>query len=343
MPTEAAVEGLHLPTVTVEDGVVTMGDTAGPTSSGPIIPPGVGGGASEQPCGEPTSAPAGVEPKEKESAGQPLNIGEGLSPVPAKLVAKILRGEFVDMAELLRDNIEMDRRRGHTEDGQGGPKSPRQRREVPYLLSWIQCFGVYICVVASKHPERVSQLLAYQTMLVREARRCGGSGWMGYDRMFRLQAASGEQVDWSQLNSSLYATTFLAQQNGRGRTCQHCLETDHSGPECAMAPATKAVDRWPRGGGLGLVPGAPRSELGKGDPSGEMGSRDLARGRNRLPLQRQERRAMVCYSWNDGACRFHPYCRYKHVSTKCQGDHRAPECPTYPGKPGETSTVKGPP
>ena len=30
-----------------------------------------------------------------------------------------------------------------------------------------------------------------------------------------------------QLNNSLYAVTFLAQQNHKGKTCLHCLETDH--------------------------------------------------------------------------------------------------------------------
>ncbi len=41
------------------------------------------------------------------------------------------------------------------------PNQPRRnRREVPNLLSWVQCFGTYMAVVASKHPERVKQLLA---------------------------------------------------------------------------------------------------------------------------------------------------------------------------------------
>ncbi len=85
------------------------------------------------------------------------------------------------MAELLRDNIEADRRRGSTEHPYGyGPGSANglkpTRREIPDILSWIQCFGVYICVMASKHPQKVPHLLAYQTMLIREARRCGGSG-----------------------------------------------------------------------------------------------------------------------------------------------------------------------
>ena len=54
------------------------------------------------------------------------------------------------------------------------------RREVPDILSWAQCFGVYIGVVVEKHPTRVGQLLAYQATDLREARRCGmGGGTVG--------------------------------------------------------------------------------------------------------------------------------------------------------------------
>jgi len=77
-------------------------------------------------------------------------------------------------------------------------------REVPDLLSWLQCFGA----LASKYPEKTTQLLAYQTIIIREARQCGGGGWQGYDRMFRQQAALSPGLDWSQLNSSLLLSHF---------------------------------------------------------------------------------------------------------------------------------------
>ena len=55
-------------------------------------------------------------------------LGEGLPPVPAKLVAKILKGEFIDMAELLRDDIEAESRGGSdTASIQLRPS----RREIP--------------------------------------------------------------------------------------------------------------------------------------------------------------------------------------------------------------------
>ena len=50
---------------------------------------------------------------DKANADQPSDVtlftfGEGLPPVPAKLVVKILNEDFVDMAKLLRNNIEAE-------------------------------------------------------------------------------------------------------------------------------------------------------------------------------------------------------------------------------------------
>ena len=48
--------------------------------------------------------------KEKEVPPQPFILGEGFPAVPAKLANKIQKGEFVDMDELLKDNIKAERR-----------------------------------------------------------------------------------------------------------------------------------------------------------------------------------------------------------------------------------------
>ena len=83
----------------------------------------------------------------------PFILGESLPPIPTKLVAKIQKGNFMDMAELLRDNKEADKRR--TRDGSASSSAGQQaqnRREVPDILSWIQCFGVYACIMGSGAP-----------------------------------------------------------------------------------------------------------------------------------------------------------------------------------------------
>ena len=85
-------------------------------------------------------------------APTPFLLGEGLPPIPAKLVAKIQKGYFVDMAELLWDNIEAERRwakqRGH--QLVVGAIYPESLGGVRYIQSWIQCFGMFACVVVAR-------------------------------------------------------------------------------------------------------------------------------------------------------------------------------------------------
>ena len=128
-------------------------------------------------------------------------VCDSLFPVPAKVVAKIKAKEFVDMAEILRDNTELERRQMN----EVMPSTARlSRREVPDLLSWVVCFSTFASVVSSLDPEKTKQLWAYLATVVREARRHGGKGWQTYDSMFRQLAAGASTVDWSVLNASLY-------------------------------------------------------------------------------------------------------------------------------------------
>ena len=270
----------------------------------------------------PTAEAAATKPQpgssKKEEEGKkadptPFLMGEGLFPVPAKIVAKIQRGEFVDMAELLRDNLEVERRKASGTPGLGqcGNHSTKQRREVPDLHSWIQCFGVYACVMAAKYPEKTQQLLAYQTVIVREARRCGGNGWQSYDAMFRQQAAFNDKTDWSTLNNTLYSVSFLFHQNGKGCLCTYCLDADHVSSECALAPEkpTQAA-----GSNSWQLKDQPKRGYRKG-ASGHTGPGD-----------------QICYAWNDGHHCVLPYCRFKHVCSRCQSsEHKATMCTSFSG------------
>ena len=99
-------------------------------------------------------------------------LGKGLPPVLGRLIQKIQRGDYVDMAELLCDNMELECRKASHESSASalGLGIQPSCREVPDLISWVQCFGVYSPIMSAKHANRICQLLAYQTMAVREAR-----------------------------------------------------------------------------------------------------------------------------------------------------------------------------
>ena len=99
------------------------------------------GPITEVGAGESTGSSAIKTPMNK-----PFILSEGLPPVPYKLTVRILKGEFVDMAEFLRDNLETQRRAASM--AQSPPASAatptKHRREIPDLLSWAQCFGTYV-------------------------------------------------------------------------------------------------------------------------------------------------------------------------------------------------------
>jgi hypothetical protein len=254
------------------------------------------------------------EPPANESAGKgdgaeeliPFIVGESLPVVPAKLVKKILRGDFVDMADLLKDKLEAERRRysqeqerGHASCGQ----TPYYRREVPDMLSWLHCFSLYAAIITSKYPHKARELWAYQATMVSEQRRCGGCGWLLCDIGFRQQLSSVEAADSSKINQSLYTTTFLV-YGGRGLFCPHCLVSDHGQEDCALHPQR-------------AVPVVRFKETGSG-------LREDWRPRTSEPRRKRPRKG-ACFAWNDGQCTLQN-CRFEHVCSKFSGDHRRSQC-----------------
>ena len=87
----------------------------------------------------------------------PFVLGESLPVIPAKLVKKILRGDYVDMADPLKDNLETEWCRYSQEWEDGQPQVgqlPCYRREVPDMLSWLNCFSLYAAIITSKYPHK---------------------------------------------------------------------------------------------------------------------------------------------------------------------------------------------
>ena len=104
----------------------------------------------------------------KGSAG--LSLGEGLPPIPHRLVEKILREEFVDIQELLLGSWQTA--------GQEGENPPQKcsKCRVLDIKVWVQCFACYMGMVATRSPQRIPELLAYLIQIVRVNQEFKGSG-----------------------------------------------------------------------------------------------------------------------------------------------------------------------
>ena len=86
--------------------------------------------------------------------GLGLSLSPATSPFPQKLVDRARSGQFVDMRDLLTDNVsliqQLDTFGNHTFPLLPGMLRPRLR-EVTSLPSWIYCFLAYIAIRAKGH------------------------------------------------------------------------------------------------------------------------------------------------------------------------------------------------
>ncbi len=167
------------------------------------------------------------------SYGSGLILSPAEAPVPQKIVDKIRSGQFVEMRELLADNISLLEQL-HSIHAPGnisaaGPSRPRMR-DVFTLPSWLYCFLTY---TTTDQPTK--DKLAYARLMILKASRHGHLGWLDYDRSFRQQAAANPSLPWNTLSPALHATTILGNFTGKPSRllCSLCRRVDHTRNECA--------------------------------------------------------------------------------------------------------------
>ena len=226
-----------------------------------------------------------------------LVLSPAAEPFPRKLVDKVKSGQFVEMRELLADNISL---LNQLETIQGFPSlqvfgAARPRlREVTSLSTWCYCFLGYMSIRTSDPTTS-----DHARLIIREALRHGGAGWLDYDRAFRQQVSADPSLRWNTLQPALQASTMLGlTPPGQGATfCTLCRGVDHTRAQCTL---------------LYLHPPAARLPT------------------TQLTTPRRKSDHNVCISWNRGSCIFPGTCVYKHVCATCHLSHKARDCSNTP-------------
>ena len=129
-----------------------------------------------------------------------LYIGGGLPPIPQKLIRRIQDGHFINMAELLPDNLEAT----NSTDDDHTTNTKRKHQEVTQMMDWIQCFSTYVAVVSRAKPDRVVDLIAYLNLIINGQRRFQDFDWASYDRQFRQKAAATSALQWGTTEGTLW-------------------------------------------------------------------------------------------------------------------------------------------
>ena len=244
---------------------------------------------------------------------QAVVLSSALPPITAKVASKIKSGQYVPMKDLLADNMslwnQLEALPGPHYVCSGLPK-PRLR-EIQSPLTWVLCFLAYIAVRTPDPQTR--DLLTYARLVVREAQRHGGPGWLEYDKIFRQHAALDSTVKWNELNPSLHASTVMTYRAGHSQCYSLCHEPDHDTYACALLglqaqPPPLPSSHWP-------------------------GSRSTSLPQHGGPVRkitRPETLERICVSWNRGRCSF-AACSFRHICATCkQKGHRARDCQETP-------------
>ena len=137
-----------------------------------------------------------------------LLLSPALEVIPKKLVEKIRTGKFIEMKELLQDNISLAAQLQELQQGSSslqviGAARPRLR-EVASITAWWYCFLAYVATATSDPVTR--EQLAYMKLIIRQAQSQEGLAFLDYDQAFRQQKVADPSLRWNTLNPSLLAS-----------------------------------------------------------------------------------------------------------------------------------------
>ena len=333
LPPGSAITSVNLlaPVASTQAGVTWTSGIASPgvLPHAPLPPTVMSGQAAAPLVSAPSTATAGATPWQYPT---PPTAGVCLSPgteqFPQKLVAKVQSGAYVDMKEFLGDNLSLLRQLESlnittTLSALPGVMKPRLR-EVTTLATWLYCFLAY---AALRCPDQESRdRMAYARLIIREAQRHGGQGWLAYDKGFRLQAALDPSLRWNVLEPHIRASTLFAPTpqapsapgpaGSGGANCSICMGVDHLATSCAMAYLESPPPQ-------------------------------VTSAANSQPPRPTRRRTTVashslCISWNRGRCLYPSSCSFRHVCSVCFQQHPAVDCPNRSSRPAAHDRIPGP-
>ena len=224
-------------------------------------------------------------------------VAEGMPPIASKLLDRIRRWEFIDLALLLNEAGQKSDEIPHSHDGrvvlvQSVEQAQHRRKQIGDIYAWTQAFAVYMAALASASTttmEEVVGLIAHLHLVTQLSKDLSGGRWLHYDHDFwEWAAAKGVRI-WGELNLTIYGWCLSAQ--------------GQAGPSRSSATSPPAQ--------------RPRRPVEK-------------RGRS---FRESTRKWGACFCWNfEGGCE-RVDCHFSHSCYHCGDHHQANECSRAPKFP----------
>ena len=100
-------------------------------------------------------------------------ISSSLPPIPSKLITRIQEGHFVDMAELIPEQL-------YTLDTPEEKSLTSKLWDITNNVEWLHCFRTYFAIVSHTEPQRVTDLLGYQNLIIQGHHKYQKGCWQAY-------------------------------------------------------------------------------------------------------------------------------------------------------------------
>ena len=146
----------------------------------------------------------------------PSYVTSKVPTLPKKLLDSILAWEYIDLADLLPEQLSAITPDTGRDQIVVLPESSwdtrrRKKRQIPDLATWVEVFTTYLLVLSSRFPETLRDLISYQLFIVKHSKRFRYPSWLFYDVEYRKWAAVNHIKNWSITNPELYSLAFTGQ------------------------------------------------------------------------------------------------------------------------------------
>ena len=123
-------------------------------------------------------------------------VAEGIPPVSCKLVDKIKKWEYIDLATLLDDYSTSDQvalLNGQLTVASSNSQRRRQANAISDVLTWLQAFSIFTAILVSSDSttkEEAAGLAAHSYLIIQLSKDLSGLMWHKYDQSYREWAAA---------------------------------------------------------------------------------------------------------------------------------------------------------
>ena len=140
-----------------------------------------------------------------------VTTGAGLAALPKKLVSKILANEYIDFTELPPAKGKA-RNVPQSLEGQvlvvQAADLMQVRKRIPDLAIWVQCFALYATTLLTYQPNRMSEMMAYQSIIARTSAKYRWPSWVIYIQNFRQEAMNILSQSWARVEPGIQCSMF---------------------------------------------------------------------------------------------------------------------------------------